>query len=101
VAVGVAAAWEVVENTPMVIERYRTVTMSLDYMGDSIANSVGDVAACMLGFVIAKWAGWKWAMGIFVVTEIALLFVMRDNLTLNVLMLFWPIEAVKQWQSVH
>lgn len=101
VAVGVAAAWEVVENTPMVIERYRTVTMSLDYMGDSIANAVGDVAACMLGFVIAKWAGWKWAMAIFVATEIVLLLAMRDNLTLNVLMLFWPIEAIKQWQSPH
>jgi hypothetical protein len=99
VAVGIAAAWEVLENTPMVIERYRTVTMSLDYMGDSIANAVGDVAACMLGFVIAKWAGWKWAMAIFVATEIVLLFVMRDNLTLNVLMLFWPIEAIKQWQA--
>lgn len=101
VSVGIAAAWEVVENTPMVIDRYRTVTMSLDYMGDSIANAVGDVAACMLGFVIAKWAGWKWAMAIFVATEIVLLFVMRDNLTLNVLMLFWPIEAIKQWQSPH
>lgn len=99
VAVAIAAAWEIIENTEFVINRYRTVTMSLDYMGDSVANAVGDVVACGIGFMIARWLGWKWAMGIFVLTEIVLLFVMRDNLTLNVLMLFWPIEAVKQWQS--
>ncbi len=99
VAVGIATAWEILENTPMVINRYRTVTMSLDYMGDSIANAAGDVAACMLGFVIARRLGWKWAMGILLVTEIVLLFWIRDNLTLNVIMLFWPIEAVKQWQA--
>lgn len=98
-AVGVAAAWEIVENTEFVINRYRTVTMSLDYMGDSVANAVGDVVACGIGLLIARWAGWKWAMGIFVATEIVLLFVMRDNLTLNVIMLFWPVQAIKDWQS--
>lgn len=99
IGVAVAAAWEIVENTEFVINRYRTVTMSLDYMGDSVANAVGDVIACGLGVLIARAIGWKWAMGLFVLTEIALLFVMRDNLTLNVIMLFWPIEAIKQWQT--
>lgn len=99
IGVAVAAAWEIVENTEFVINRYRTVTMSLDYMGDSVANAVGDVIACGLGVLIARAIGWKWAMGLFVLTEIVLLFVMRDNLTLNVIMLFWPIEAIKQWQT--
>ena len=99
VAVGIAAAWEVLENSAFIINRYRTVTMSLDYMGDSVANAIGDVIACGIGFVFAKWAGWKWAMAVFVLTEVALLLVMRDNLTLNVIMLIWPIEAIKQWQS--
>ena len=98
-SVGVAAAWEIVENTEFVINRYRSVTMSLDYMGDSVANSLGDVLACGLGFLIAQKLGWKWAMGIFVFTEIVLLFWMRDNLTLNVIMLLWPIDAIKEWQS--
>ena len=99
VAIAIAAAWEIVENSEFIIDRYRTVTMSLDYMGDSVANAVGDVIACGLGFVFARWAGWKWAMGVFAATEVILLFVMRDNLTLNVIMLLWPIEAIKQWQS--
>jgi hypothetical protein len=99
VAVGIAAAWEIVENSAFIINRYRTVTMSLDYIGDSVANAGGDVAACGLGFVIAKRVGWKWAMGIFAATEVFLFFWMRDNLTLNVIMLLWPVQAIKDWQS--
>lgn len=99
IGMAIAAAWEIVENTEFVINRYRTVTMSLDYMGDSVANAVGDVIACGLGLLIARAVGWKWAMGLYALTEFALLFVMRDNLTLNVIMLFWPIEAIRQWQT--
>jgi len=99
VAIGIAAAWEVLENSPIIINRYRTATMSLDYLGDSIANAVGDIVACAIGFAIARRIGWKWSLGLLLATEIVLLFLIRDNLTLNVIMLIRPIEAVKQWQA--
>ncbi len=98
-AIGIAAAWEVIENTHFVINRYRTVTMSLDYFGDSIANAVGDVIACGAGFLLARRIGWKWSLALFLTTEAVLLFWIRDNLTINVLMLLWPVRAIKEWQS--
>jgi hypothetical protein len=98
IAVLLEAIWEVLENTPMVINRYRAATISLDYYGDSIINSVSDVVAMMIGF----WAAKKlpvWASLLAVVLlEIGLAVIIRDNLTLNILMLVHPVEAVKRWQ---
>lgn len=99
ITLGVAAAWEVLENTPWVINRYREETMSLDYMGDSVVNATGDALAAVLGFFIARRLGWKWTLALLAATEIALLFTIRDNLTLNVIMLLHPVEAIKAWQS--
>lgn len=98
IAIFIAAAWEVLENSSIIIERYREVTMSREYMGDSIVNSVGDVLCCAAGFFVAYKVGWKWALGIFALTEIVLLFMIRDNLTLNIIMLIKPIDAIKHWQ---
>ncbi len=94
-----ASFWEVLENSPLVIERYRSATMSLDYLGDSVINSLGDIAACALGFVVARRIGILYSMGLFVVLEVVSLLLIKDNLTLNVLMLIWPVEAIKQWQT--
>lgn len=99
IALALESIWEIAENTQTVIERYRAATISLGYNGDSILNSLGDIAACALGYVLAARIGpWK-SLAIIAVVEIGMLFWIRDNLTLNVVMLVYPIEAVKVWQS--
>jgi hypothetical protein len=97
-ALAIEAGWEILENSPMIIERYRAATASLGYSGDSIVNSAGDVLSCALGFVLAQRIGWRWSLAIFVAVELTLLVLIRDNLTLNVIMLIYPIEAIKRWQ---
>ncbi len=93
------AGWEVLENTDFIIERYRENTASLDYFGDSIANSVGDLAACVVGFAIAiKFGMWR-SLVFFVVVEVLLLLWIRDSLLLNIVMLIFPIEGIKAWQG--
>ncbi|MCM3881156.1 MAG: DUF2585 domain-containing protein [Vicinamibacterales bacterium] len=97
-AVLLEAAWEVAENSPLIINRYRAATISLDYFGDSIINSVADIFAMMLGFWIArKMPAWV-SLVIFAGVEIVLAMMIRDNLTLNIIMLIHPVEVVKQWQ---
>jgi len=92
------AVWEAVENSAFVIERYRTATAALGYEGDSVVNSLGDVAACALGWAFARRMGWKWSVALWVAIELLLLIWIRDNLLLNVVMLFLPNESLKQWQ---
>ena len=95
----VEAAWEIVENTPMVIGRYRDATMALGYTGDSVVNSVSDLAAMLLGFALASRLP-VWASVLLVLAlELAALLAIRDNLTLNILMLLWPVDAVRNWQA--
>ncbi|MEK6700704.1 MAG: DUF2585 family protein [Planctomycetota bacterium] len=98
-AITIAAAWEVLENSPLIINRYRESTMSLDYLGDSVVNSTCDVLFCILGVYVARWIGLWRSLALFVAIEIGLLLTMRDNLTTNVIMLIHPIDAIKQWQS--
>lgn len=97
-AVAIEALWEVVENSPFVIARYRQGTIALGYAGDSIANSVGDVASCVLGYWLASRLPTRVSIALFVMVEAGLLVLYRDNLGLNVLMLLHPVEAVKNWQ---
>jgi hypothetical protein len=98
-AVSLEALWEVVENSEFVIRRYREETAALGYHGDTIVNSLGDIVVCGLGFVLARRLGLRSALVLFVVTEVVLAIWIRDNLTLNILMLIYPIEAVKEWQA--
>lgn len=98
IALLIEVAWEILENSPIIIERYRANTASLDYAGDSILNTVGDLLAEMLGFYMAYKLPWKWTLAFAITVELTLLFLIRDNLTLNILMLLIPIDALKEWQ---
>ncbi|MBS9721652.1 DUF2585 domain-containing protein [Tianweitania sp. BSSL-BM11] len=98
-AAGLEIAWELVENTDWVINRYREGTISLDYDGDSIVNSVMDTVFMVAGFVLA-WRLPVWAtITLAIIAELVVGFLIRDNLTLNVLMLVYPLDAVKAWQG--
>ena len=98
VALVLEISWEMLENSPWVIERYRQDTAAFDYTGDSIVNALGDVASAVVGFAIASRFSWKVSMALFVVFELWMLWLAHDNLTLNVLMLLHPIESIKEWQ---
>lgn len=98
-AVAIEAAWEVLENSPIIIDRYREATIALGYTGDSIVNSVADVGWMALGFAFARRAPLWASIAMGLAFELIALWAIRDNLTLNVLMLVWPIDAVKAWQG--
>ncbi len=101
VAVLLESSWEVFENTPFIINRYRAAMISLDYYGDSVVNSMSDIVSMMAGFWYARkvpvWA----SVGLVLLLEIVVGALIRDNLTLNILMLVHPLDAVRQWQLGH
>lgn len=94
----IEAIWEIAENSPFIIERYREVTISLDYFGDSVLNSLMDIFAAMTGFVMAyRLKVWQ-SVCFFAATEVVLLLTIRDGLVLNIMMLIYPLDAIKAWQ---
>jgi hypothetical protein len=98
-ALGIEVAWEVVENTPFVIDRYRAATISLDYYGDTALNSVCDSIACLAGFAAARRLPVAATILLALAFEALTLCWIRDNLTLNVIMLLWPVDAIRGWQA--
>jgi len=92
------AAWEVFENTPFVINRYRTETAALGYQGDSVVNSLGDLFCAFVGIMIARQLGFRRSVIVFLIVEVILFVTIRDSLLLEILMLIRPIPAIKQWQ---
>jgi hypothetical protein len=97
-AIALEAAWEVLENSPMVIDRYRAVTIAQGYVGDSILNSVSDIVMAGLGFLMAWRLRVATSVTLVVAAEVVMVLLIRDNLTLNILMLIWPIDAIRVWQ---
>lgn len=98
-ALVIEACWEMIENTPMVIDRYRATTAALGYAGDSVLNSLSDIVMMALGFLLARklpvWA----SVALLIALELIPLFVIRDNLALNLLNLLAPVKAVQAWQA--
>lgn len=99
VAIGIEGAWEILENSSVIIDRYREVTMAYGYAGDSVLNSVSDAGFMILGFLAASRMRWWTTVTLALAFELFTLWAIRDNLTLNILMLVSPIEAVKEWQA--
>jgi len=98
-AVAIEASWEVVENTDWLINRYRGQTVALDYYGDSVINSVADTLFMIVGFFLARWWPVWLTIAMAIALELIVGYMIRDNLTLNVLMLVWPVQAVLDWQA--
>jgi len=99
IAVAFEGFWEVLENTPLIIDRYREVTVSWGYVGDSIVNSMADIGWMIAGFLLASrlpvWVSVVLGIGL----ELFTLWMIRDNLTFNILMLLWPLDAIRDWQA--
>ena len=91
--------WELLENSPLIINRYRAVTASFGYEGDSVLNSLSDIGFMALGFWIASKLPWQVSLAMAIGFELFTLAMIRDNLTLNVLMLVWPLDAIRMWQA--
>jgi hypothetical protein len=99
VTVGLESLWEIFENTPFTIERYRAATISLDYYGDSVFNSLGDLASCAAGFAFAATVPVWGAVGTYLAVELIMLAAIRDSLLLNIVMLIQPSDAIRHWQQ--
>jgi hypothetical protein len=99
VAVCLESGWEIFENTDFVINRYREVTISLDYYGDSVLNSVCDILAMVVGFLMAsRFPVWATVV-LTIALELFVLYFIRDNLTLNIIMLIYPLDSIRRWQA--
>jgi hypothetical protein len=98
-AMGMEMGWEVLENTDFIINRYRESAIALSYYGDSIINSVCDVVAATVGFLLASRMRWFVTFGLLILMEVVVGYMIHDNLLLNILMLVYPIESISAWQA--
>ena len=99
IALVIECGWEILENSPIIIDRYREATISLGYRGDSVINSVSDIVFMLIGFALAARLPVAVSVGLALLLEVAVGYMIRDNLTLNIIMLIWPLEVIRTWQS--
>jgi len=99
IALLIESGWEILENSPIIIDRYREATISLGYRGDSVINSMSDITFMLIGFALAARLPVIASVVLALLLELTAGYVIRDNLTLNIIMLIWPIEAVRTWQA--
>jgi hypothetical protein len=99
-AVTIESIWEIIENSSFVINRYRTETISLGYQGDTIINSLSDITCCGIGFIISRYLGVKKSIILFLLTELFLIFWIKDSLIINIIMLIYPSKTIKEWQMM-
>jgi Protein of unknown function (DUF2585) len=98
-AVGLESAWEIIENTPLIVERYRQSALARGYLGDSVVNSLFDSTAAAFGFVLARLLAVWQSILLIITTELVLGYMIRDNLTLNIIQLIYPSELISNWQG--
>ena len=97
-AIAIEALWEIFENTNFIIDRYRSETAALGYNGDTVVNSFGDILCCLLGFMIARRLGLRRSLIVFAALELVLIVWIRDSLLLEILMLVFPVDAIRALQ---
>jgi hypothetical protein len=97
-AMTIESGWEMFENSSVMIRRYNEMTISKDYTGDTIINSFSDLAMCTLGFWIAHYLGFRRTLVLFIAIEVVMILWIRDSMFLNIIMLLFPIEAIRNWQ---
>ena len=98
-AIALEAAWEILENTPLIIDRYRSVTVNYGYSGDSVINSMADLGWMSFGFYLAYKLPVRVTVALAIAAELLTGWVVRDNLTLNVIMLVYPLDFIRDWQG--
>jgi hypothetical protein len=98
IALALEAGWEMLENSPFIINRYRETTISLGYVGDSVLNSLSDILMMTIGFLFAFRVPWRVSVAAVILMEVGCALWVRDNLTLNIIMLIHPVDAIKHWQ---